>query len=101
MSEFRKHNKWAARLESFIAENPGCTVTDINRSLGVPHDTARRNLHMLEKLGRIHGLARSGRAHHFYPGADSSDLQHKKLVERLSQAQHMGVFGVAAYQVMT
>lgn len=70
------------RIATLIADAGRCTVADLTATLGVTAETVRRDLDLLESMGklrRVHGGAVS---------VDASSMSEPSLGER--QAQHMG-----------
>jgi predicted transcriptional regulator len=62
------------RLVALVTENPGVTITDLSRLVGLSHSTASYHLRILEHAGDIEGK-RDGRTVRYYAAGQYDDLR--------------------------
>lgn len=66
-----------------LRENPGASVADLARAIGVVHATATYHLRRLAKAGRVATVRHGNRVHHFLVGA-TAPRERPLLVCRLT-----------------
>lgn len=80
-----KFNRYT--ILKYILNNPGCSVSDINRQQKIPRGTTRYHIRRLEKEGKI-VLRKVGKYLRIYPDSPSVDEDEKSLLHYIRNTNY-------------